>query len=417
VPDVNARTGLPTLAVLGSLLLWLGCEAGEAPCDGGACASTPRPTSPLGDGGLPTQVVSEEHACAMQSTEASPGLDKQVDILFVIDNSGSMAEEIAAVRKNIDENFARIVEDSRVDYRVIVVSAFGTDGTTVCIEPPLAGAPCSDGLYATNGERFFHYHLPIDSFDSWCKLLTALDVPDPNGRAPGGLREWLRPAAEKVIVAITDDSPSCKYDPGGDAQSVWFGKPGSDPFEDALQFHESLLAAAPDQFGVPASPRYTFYSLVGLQAHGDVSEPYFPHEALQPQLCDTAASAGLPYQALSVITDALRYPVCEGRGFDAVLRVLARSVVESAKADCSFHLPEAPAGQFLDPSTVLVEYRRGGVGEPVRIRQVRDASGCDDHGFVFAGQRIELCRQACAIVEADRAAALRVLYGCLVDVE
>jgi hypothetical protein len=53
----------------------------------------------------------------------------------------------------------------------------------------------------------------------------------------------------------------------------------------------------------------------------------------------------------------------------------------------------------------------------VRIRQVRDATACDERGFFFTGDRIELCQQACAIVEADRAAALRVLYGCLVVVE
>lgn len=413
MPDVNARPALRQLGLLGTLLL--GCEATKAPCDGGTCE--PKPSSVLGDGGLPTQVVSEDRACAMQSTEASPGIDKQVDILFVIDNSGSMADEIAAIRRNIDESFARIVEESRVDYRVLVLSAFGTDGTAVCIEPPLAGAPCSDGLYATNGERFFHYHLPIDSFDPWCKLLGALDVPDPNGRAPQGLRGWLRPAAEKVIVAITDDSPSCQYASGSAAETASFGPPGADPFADALRFHELLLARAPDQFGVASDPRYAFYSLVGLRAHADADEPYFPHQALEPELCDTAASAGLPYQALSVITDALRYPVCEGRGFDAVLRVLARSVVESAKADCSFELPAAPAGQFLDPSTVLVEYRQGGTSEPVQIRQVRDEGDCDERGFFFAGERIELCRQACALVEADRAAALRVLYGCLADVE
>jgi hypothetical protein len=397
--------------------LLIGCEADDRACDGGACDAGTASPSPFLDGALPVSEVAADAACAMQSTAASPGLDKQVDVLFVIDNSGSMTEEIAAIRRNIDQSFARIVEESRVDYRVLVLSAFGTTGTTVCIEPPLGGAACSDGLYATNGERFFHYHLPIDSLDPWCKLLGALDRPDPNGRAPDGLRGWLRPEAEKVIVMITDDSPACAFDPGDDSEPVAFGQPGADPVEDAVRFHQTLLARAPDQFGVASDLRYAFYAFVGLSAHADVTVPYFPYEPLQPELCDTAASAGLAYQALSVLTDALRYPVCEGRGFDAVLRVLARSVVESAKADCSFELPAAPAGMFIDPASVAIEYQPGAGGELRHIRQVRGEGDCDASAFYVGAGRIELCRQACAIVEADRSAALRVLYGCLPDVQ
>jgi hypothetical protein len=416
---VNGRPAPRRLFVLLLVVeaLLPGCEASQPACDGGVCDRA-APTA-TGDAATPPpiRVVDEDAACAMQSTEASAGLDKQVDVLFVIDNSGSMGEEIAAIRRNIDQSFARIVEESRVDYRVLVLSAFGTEGTSVCIEPPLAGAPCADGLYATNGDRFFHYHLPIDSFDPWCKLLSALDRPDPNGRAPGGLKAWLRPDAEKVIVAITDDSPSCTYQGGGESQPVVFGAPGADPYEDALLFHQTLLAAAPEQLGVAPDARYAFYAFVGLSPHADATAPWFPHEPLQAELCDTAASPGLGYQALSVITDALRYPVCEGRGFDAVLRVLARSVVESAKAECSFQLPAPPRGQFLNKDTIHVEYRPRGDGEAVDIRQVAEEGRCDDHAFLLRGDRIELCRQACAIVEADRAAALRVLYGCLVDVE
>jgi hypothetical protein len=204
---------------------------------------------------------------------------------------------------------------------------------------------------------------------------------------------------------------------GGESQPVVFGAPGADPYEDALLFHQTLLAAAPEQLGVAPDARYAFYAFVGLSPHADATAPWFPHEPLQAELCDTAASPGLGYQALSVITDPLRYPVCEGRGFDAVLRVLARSVVESAKAECSFQLPAPPRGQFLNKDTIHVEYRPRGDGEAVDIRQVAEEGRCDDHAFLLRGDRIELCRQACAIVEADRAAALRVLYGCLVDVE
>ena len=75
----------------------------------------------------------------MQTTRAERGAVKEVDIIFVVDNSGSMTDEIDAIRRNINDNFAAIIEASGVDYRVILLSQYGREGTNVCIEPPLAG--------------------------------------------------------------------------------------------------------------------------------------------------------------------------------------------------------------------------------------------------------------------------------------
>ena len=399
-----------------------GCGKQEQLCEGHECDALAEP--PRGDGGRDgngatgrdggPRVVGAEQACAMQSTRATAGLDKQVDIVFVIDNSGSMTDEIAAVRQNINVNFAQLIAASGVDFRVVLVSQFGSEGTGVCVDPPLAGAPCAAGLEASTSDVFFQYNLLIDSFDPLCKLLTAFDQPDAEGRAPYGFRQWLRPEAEKVFVLITDDSAGCTWD-SGDGAVVEFGTRGDDPFEVALRFHETLLARSPEQFGTPGDSRYAFYSIVGIAPNEPASEPWFPYHELNPLACDTAPSPGLSYQALSVITDALRYPVCEGRGFDAVFRVLARSVVEAAKADCSFELPSAPAGQTIARSTINVEYRPGAGGEPQRFVQVPDSSQCSASSFVLGETRIDLCPDACATVQADREAEVRVLYGCNVD--
>ena len=82
----------------------------------------------------------------MQSVRAMRGPGKSVDVIFVVDNSASMEDEIAAVRANINQNFAAIVQASAVDLRVILLSLYGTSGTNICIGPPLAGAECGAGL-------------------------------------------------------------------------------------------------------------------------------------------------------------------------------------------------------------------------------------------------------------------------------
>jgi hypothetical protein len=390
------------LCLLASLLA--ACASGVPTCPDGDC-----PDGDAGPARITPRAVEEERACAMQSSEAVPGLESQVDVVLVIDNSGSMYDEIEAIRRNINDNFATLLQESGVDYRVLLLSQYGVGDARVCVEPPLAGAPCSAGLAPALHQRFFHYDLVIESNDPWCKLLTALDAPDPTGLAPYGLRQLLRPGAKRVFVVITDDSPMCTYEHRGQQLALGLGE---DPFESALQFHEVLLEALGVERTPGAPAPYSFFSIVGLHEHPDATEPFFPHEALEPEICDTAASPGLAYQALSIVTDALRYPVCEGRGFDAIFRVLARNVVDAAKADCTFELPEAPPGQALERATIRVEYQPGGDDQRVLFDQTESRDACDERAFYLSGDRIVLCPDACGAVEADGQAALRVLYGC-----
>jgi hypothetical protein len=346
--------------------------------------------------------------CAQKTVRATRGRAKPVDVVFVIDNSGSMVEEIAAVQENINRDFAAIIAESGVDYRVILLSLYGVGGTSICISPPLAGSACEAGVAATASETFHHYSVEIGSQDAFCQILTTFDRPDQFGLAPEGWQAWLRPDAQKALVVITDDSAFCAY-ASGETQ-LEFGR-DSDPYVDALAFHKALLARSPEQFGVPPDVRYQFYSIVGLAPNALVTEPYFPYQALNSTTCDTAPAPGLSYQALSVATDALRYPVCDGRSFDAVFRVLASSVIQSSKQDCLFELPDAPEWSVIDLDSVHLEYRAGDGAMPRRFDQVRPGACKDDHSFVIR-ERIELCPAACRLVQADAAPEINIRFGC-----
>jgi hypothetical protein len=359
-------------------------------------------------------VAAKGHACAMQSVSAKRGPGKSVDVIFIIDNSGSMQDEIAAVRANINQNFAAIVQSSAVDMRVILLSHYGTTGTYVCIGPPLAGADCSAGLAATNSAVFFHYDVDIQSTDAFCRILETFDHADAEGRAPHGWQDWARPDAQKAFVIITDDSAKCVYGMG--ENQVEFGAAGADPYSDALRFHEALLAKSPAQFGVPPNIKYQFFSIVGLAPNDPPETPLFPYDDLRNMMCDTAASPGLSYQALSIVTDALRYPVCEGRTFDSVFQVLARSVIQASQADCVFELPEPPANETLDPSTVNIEYHAQD-GSAQRFSQVATKAACsDDHSF-YITDKVELCPDACAVVQGDPEPEVEILYACKAHVD
>jgi hypothetical protein len=387
---------------LGSALTCLtACDAEQA-CEGDDCEAKPRARKDAATADAteapPRVVVEGDAVCAMQSIRATRGKPKPVDVVFVIDNSGSMSEEIAAVRENINRDFADIIDKSGVDYRVIMLSRYENDespgATGICIAPPLAGGPCSTG-----------------SEDAFCQLLATFDRPDAMGVAPEGWQAWLRPDAHKSLVVITDDSARCQYLQG--EQPVSFGGFGSDPFADALNFHAALLARSPEQFGVPPDVKYQFFSIVGMAQNQPATDPYFPQDGLTTAMCDTAPSAGLAYQALSIATDALRYPVCEGRSFDTVFRALANSVIQASKADCIFDLPDAPMWSVIDTSTVNLEFRSGADGAIQQFSQVATGRECkDDAQSFYIRERIELCPAACRLVQADPAPEINIQYGC-----
>jgi hypothetical protein len=398
----------------------LGCSGPSDPiCKGDECGTRFIPVPDAGmplltadDSGAP-RLTEAEAACAMLTTAGEPGKKRPVDIIFVIDNSGSMSEEIAAVRRNIDHDFAAIIDESdlQIDYRVLMLSQFGETGTGVCIDPPLAGADCSQGLAKTNSDRYFQLDLLIGSNDPLCQILDALDNPSLDKRAPKGLETWLRPEASKAFVLITDDSARCRYT---DAEmDVIIGADGFDPFEDALKFHAALKAKSPEHFG----GHYQFFSIVGMAVHGDQPQAVFPSEPIENTTCSTAPTPGQVYQALSVATDALRYPVCEGRSFDALFQALAQSVIQTASAECTYQLPEVREPQVLDLPSVNLEVRRSPDMDPQHFDQVEGASACKDAHSFYIHDRIELCPEACQLLQRSPDPSVQILYGCTVTPE
>src|SRR4051794_37810682 len=101
-----------------SLLSCLLCASSCRPERRTICLDGPRcpdaGVEPLDDDAS-ARVVSRGQACAMQSVRAMRGPGKTVDVVFVVDNSSSMEEEITAVRANINQNFAAIVQAGAVD--------------------------------------------------------------------------------------------------------------------------------------------------------------------------------------------------------------------------------------------------------------------------------------------------------------
>lgn len=362
------------------------------------------------DGGL-----DPDAACATQSASATL-TKKPVDVIVVIDNSGSMTQEIEGVQQNINQSFASILENSGLDYRVIMLTRHGSASSTqsVCIEAPLSGIPAGGctpppAKPVDNPPRFFHYSTEIASRNSWCKILATFDQPDEFNFAPTGWQEWLRPDSFKTFVEITDDGVGCSYN----GKTYQDGNTVAGGTAAAPQFDADLMALSPAMFGDAMHRNYAYYSIVALAYNTPADKPYGPMDPVIAAECPTAAHPGTGHQALSVLTGALRFPICDTTSYDAVFQAIAQGVIAGAKVACDFAVPDAPPGKTIDLQTVEVLYTPGDMGAPTTFVQVADEASCKPGAFyIDGGTTIRLCPDACALVQKDDKAKIDVLFGC-----
>ncbi len=379
-------------------------------------------------------------SCADAVVEANVTA-RPVDIVFVVDVSGSMSEELASIEKNINVNFAQIIGQSGVDYRIILLVDHGPGTFELCIEAPLSTIP-KGGCAAIGSKppgikagKFYQYSISgsPQSNDSLCVVLDTLygNTKDDFNLAPNGWIDWLRPDAAKVLLFITDDRPSCTWN-GGDAPIEFDDKNTAAGAKLMAQaFDKALMGLAPQQFGTSAKRNYQFYGLIGLESKNLASSidnaqkiapnasKLDPFTALDPatkDVCSTAVSAAMGYQYLAKGTGGLRFPVCELTGFDAIFKKIAEGVVSGTKVPCELELPKPKGNQELDLKTVSLVYTPTGVGGVQEFAQVASAALCGDLKNAFYVDKdkgmLILCSDTCQLVELDPTAKLQVKIEC-----
>jgi len=425
-----------------------GSSTGGSSSGGTSGTSTPTPPN-FPDAGfsyLPSDAGTQP--CAAVTGRAT--LNKRpMDIIISIDNSGSMAGEIEAVQQRINDDFAQIIEDSGIDYRVIMVSRYGNvhsentslpyDGAfAVCVGDPLGGSACPTSSGAAtpalvnDRERFFHHSTNIGSNNMWCQLTSAYNAASTD--APSGWKQWLREGAFKVFIGITDDSP--RTNSSGNQGRCADGTSFTDDLAGAQAFDTALRGLSSAQFGTTESRNYAWYSIVGMAGNSTTNPtPLQPTDGVQSQCCKgdgTAVTcpasvntpdadgvrAGTGYQRLSIMTGGLRYPSCFNSNFDAMFNAVAQGVIERSSASCEYDLPD-PEGGTINPANIIATYDPSGAGQPdVDLARIASQGACGSElGFYLDDNtnptRLFLCPQACTLVQADDEAKIDIDFGCL----
>ena len=174
---------------------------------------------------------------------------RPVDIVWVIDQSGSMDSEISMVRANMNL-FAGYISKAKADYRVLLIASryYDKDKNQICIPQPLAGPNCADSA------RFKQIDQHVDSHDALSRIVMNITT----------LEKQMRKGSVRRFVAVTDD----------DAKGTGWST-----------FHAFLKARA-------GYSDYRFHSIVALKDKG------------------CAADDGKHYIALSNLTGGIKTHIC-----------------------------------------------------------------------------------------------------------
>lgn len=334
----------------------------------------PTDTGPISD--APIFDVDGDTTCATTEVVAAK---PPVDVILVIDQSGSMSDDIARVKANINK-LSDYLKATGLDYRVVMVAKVGTGTFDMCTPPPLGGAAtlCTDTtkpLRNSNPPIYRTSNQVIASTNALSLLLSTYD----SATVGIGWQDALRADAFKAIIPITDDNSALA----------------------AATFDTSLLAKAPaGMFGTATARKYAAFPIMGSST--------YPSEV---KCGTTMVNNGPQYVSLVKLTGGKWFPLC-ATDFGPLFTDIAKSI--AAKVACELTVPPPPAGEVFDPGKVNVLYTpsTGGSVPVARDDSKPCAGGANGWQYSTDGKKIFLCGTACSGLKADPGGKVSVQFGC-----
>jgi hypothetical protein len=332
--------------------------------DGGSldgAAASPSDGTVASDAALPDRVCAKVESAARV-------IRRPIDAIVIPDESASMASARDSVASAMDTTFRTAMEAAEIDYRVVWHGA----ASLPMLEATGRLSRNAVGLGSGDGAMFTPV---LDTYDSWTPSL--------------------RTDALKVFVHFTDATSG-----NGGTIAGYTG-----------MFDEVLVARDPVLWGTPGAYQFVYHTFVGLPTAEPIDVPYLPTDPVVEGSCAEAFINPPPLQEMARRTGGYRFPLCHFEHFGAVFARIAESAIMRAGIDCELALPEAPEGATIDLATLAVRVTAGGGGSTV-LRRAPTPIECDASSFVLETDRVALCPEACAIVEADPDASLTVITGC-----
>jgi len=313
--------------------------------------------------------------CAKAQWEAKRS---PVDVILIVDQSGSMAGEIAKVRANINK-LADHLKSMGLDYRVVVGARSDAGSLAVCVPKPLGSGDCK-----SNPPLLRISEVSTGGKAMLVTILTSYDSTDPKVR----WSDFVRPDAFKAIIPVTDFYPTAPT-----PAPIWKA------FDEQLLAKGAKTKPTDPVFGTKDARRYAFFPICG-------SVPGSPSKVCSSSI-DGPCGALLD---LAVETKGKQFALCDS-DYAPVFKAIGEALSE--RVQCELTLPDPPPGETLDPSKVNVSYSLGS-GAPVPIDKdaTKPCETAEGWQYSADGKHILLCGSVCAKVKGDTTAKVSIEYGC-----
>ncbi len=315
-----------------------------------------------------------EETCA-EVSETAIAEKAPADIVFVVDNSGSMTAEANMVQNNMNKFSSQIV-NSGVDAHVVLITApsiglgsIGAGGNGICIKAPLGSGNCP---LDSNLPEYRHVPSTIGSTDALLQIKATYST----------WKQSLRPGAALHFVAVSDDNSLLMP---------------------AATFTQSMAASNP-----PITD-FTFHAIVS---------PVGPIEACIPpdmHCCNLTASEGNVYKKLVNQTGGVLGDLCK-QEFGPIFDELATQISQIAIA-CQWEIPEPPEGEELDPKKVNVDFVDD-QGQTHQIGYIDSKNECGnvENAWYYDDpadpSKIYVCSQTCDWMHDQEKAEIVIKFGC-----
>ncbi|MCA9626913.1 MAG: hypothetical protein KC766_04585 [Myxococcales bacterium] len=300
-------------------------------------------------------------------TKTASNTVRPVDIIWALDNSGSMTAEAKEVQDNMNL-FAGAILTQGIDVHVVVISESGPPGgfppkNGVCIPSPLGSGTCPAD---TNLPTYARIDDSVASSNSLDKLLEHYPTYKP----------VLRQNASKYFAVVTDDNSAMS----------------------AQTFIDSVNNLDPGWFD-----SWRFF---GVYCTGSCSNAF------------ACASTGTVYTELTNYSGTTPGDLCVGQSnFSGVFSALAKAVVDGTQLDCQWEIPAPPPGQEFDSKKVNVKYTPSGGGGAQEIYYVPSAADCGAQGGWYYDNpqnptKILVCPDTCDQLSGDLNGKVDIAFGC-----
>lgn len=305
--------------------------------------------------------------------QEAQNMRQPADIIFGVDTTGSMAEEIGFTEQNMNA-FSQQISNAGIDVHVILISGL-QDGMQevpiyvdgVCIDAPLGTGSCPADAKPPSYAHIAH---PLADWDILQGYIDTYSM----------YKQYLRADSFKTFVSISD---------GDIAGNPILQQPinSADKFIDAVSRLEPQSSLWND---------WRYSAIYSFSA------------------CGVGNDVGTVHADLVQRTHGIAGDLCL-QDFKPVFDDLAKQVTQVVRLACQWEIPSAPQGETFDAKETNVQLSLDGHTEQLgKAPSVADCGARD--GWYYdsdaAPRRVIACPSTCSRIQLAQDAQVRVLFGC-----